>query len=291
MPMNEPGGDDSGPRGTVGPVPPGTKRGAGSPREGVAREVGGGALSRDRSTPRAMLNPAPWPARPIIRRPAPSSQCAISRLPTSKRAQPEGLDERRHARLGLRVVAGEEHVQRAAQGQDVGEDGVERLHDVRARRDGLGDLLRAGRTVRGDQLGVVGGGEGVGDVDDDLAGQRVPVLSDDRHGAGVGHGEDDDVAGRGGAECPGRGAAAELGGQVLGLGRVTADDLDGVAAFDSSGADGAGVGPEAEDADAAHDCAAILVPFLVGASYGPVHVDRWRRARARRYFEPVRRRS
>ncbi len=87
-----------------------------------------------------------------------------------QRAQPETLDERRHAHLGPRVVAGEEHVQRAAQGQDVGEDGVECLHDVRARRDGFGDLLRAGRAVRGDQLGVVGGGEGVGDIDDDFAG-------------------------------------------------------------------------------------------------------------------------
>ena len=119
--------------------------------------------------------------------------------------------------LASRVVAGDEHVQRAALGQDVAEDGVERLHDVRARRGGLGDLLRAGSAVRGDQRGGVGV-EGVGDVDDDLAGQRVPVLGEDLHGAGVGHGEDDDVAGRGGGECPGRRAAAERGGQVLGLG-------------------------------------------------------------------------
>src|SRR5579859_1759241 len=33
--------------------------------------------------------------------------------------------------------------------------------------------------------GVTSGGNGVGDVDDDLAGQRVPALSDDRHGAGA----------------------------------------------------------------------------------------------------------
>src|SRR3984893_12219857 len=65
-----------------------------------------------------------------------------------QRAQPEALDERRHARLGVRVVAGDEHVQRAALGQDVAEDGVERLHDVRARRGGPGDLLRAGGSVR-----------------------------------------------------------------------------------------------------------------------------------------------
>src|SRR6202030_1427924 len=124
--------------------------------------------------------------------------------------------------------------------------------DVRARRGGLGDLLRAGGAVRGDQRGGVGV-EGVGDVDDDLAGQRVPVPGEDRRGAGVGYGEDDDVAGRGGAECPGRGAAAERGGQVLGLGRVAAGDLDGVAALDRAGAYGAGHAPQADEADAAHD--------------------------------------
>ena len=74
--------------------------------------------------------------------------------------------------LGLRVVAGDEHVQRAALGwtgsQDVGEQGVERLDDMRAGGGGLGDLLRAGTAVRGDKAREVGG-EGVGDVDEDLA--------------------------------------------------------------------------------------------------------------------------
>jgi hypothetical protein len=46
---------------------------------------------------------------------------------------------------------------------------------------------------------------GVGDVDDDLASPRVPVLTDDRHGAVEQHGEDDDDAGRGGAPRSGRG--------------------------------------------------------------------------------------
>src|ERR1019366_5635353 len=113
----------------------------------------------------------------------------------------------------------------------------------------LGDLLRAGSAVRGDQPGCLGV-EGVGDVDDDLAGQRVPVLGDDRHGAGVRHREDDDVAGRGGAECPGRGAAAERGGH--GLGRGAADDLDGVAASERPAGEGAGHVPQADNADAAH---------------------------------------
>jgi hypothetical protein len=38
-----------------------------------------------------------------------------------------------------------------------------------------------------------------------------------------------------------------------GLGRVAADDLDGVAALDRAGAYGAGHAPQADNADAAHD--------------------------------------
>ena len=116
--------------------------------------------------------------------------------------------------LCLRVVAGDEHVQRAALGwagrQDVGEQGVERLDDMRAGGGGLGDLLRAGTAVGGDKaLGI--GGDGVGDVDDDLACQGVPVLADHRRRAGVRHGEDDDVPGRGGAGRPDSGAAERRG--------------------------------------------------------------------------------
>jgi hypothetical protein len=139
------------------------------------------------------------------------------------------------------AVSGEEHVQRAPLGQDVAEDGVERLHDVRARWDRPGDLLRSGSAIRSDQPGGVGV-EGVGDIDDDLAGQRIPVL-----GTGtalvVRHGEDDDVAGRGSAECPGRGPAAERGDKALSLGRVAADELDGVAARDCASGDGTGDAP------------------------------------------------
>ena len=77
--------------------------------------------------------------------------------------------------LGLRVVAGDEHVQRATLGwagrQNVGEQGVERLDDMRAGGGGLGDLLRAGTAVGGDKAGDIGG-DGVGDVDDDLPCRR-----------------------------------------------------------------------------------------------------------------------
>src|ERR1700761_3455008 len=67
--------------------------------------------------------------------------------PGVQRAQSHALDERRHVGLGLRVVAGHEHVHRAALGQHIGEQSVERLDDLRAGRGGLGDLLRAGTAV------------------------------------------------------------------------------------------------------------------------------------------------
>jgi hypothetical protein len=51
---------------------------------------------------------------------------------------------------------------------------------------------------------------------------------------------------------PGRGAAADRGGQVLGLGLVAADDLDGIAALDRAGAYGVGHAPQTDDADTAH---------------------------------------
>ena len=63
----------------------------------------------------------------------------------------------------------------------------------------LRDLLRPGAPDRGYEPGE-GRIEGVGDIDDDLAGQRVPILGDDRRFAGVRQGEDDDVPGRDAAE-------------------------------------------------------------------------------------------
>src|ERR1022692_1220663 len=110
-------------------------------------------------------------------RPDPFQPAGYLQAADIERTQSEALDERRHTRVGPRVISGEEHVQRTPLGQDVAEDGVERLHDVRARRDGLGDLLRAGNAIRSDQPGGVGV-EGVGDVDDDLAGQRIAVFRD-----------------------------------------------------------------------------------------------------------------
>ena len=154
--------------------------------------------------------------------------------------------------LALRVVAGDEDVQRPALGQDSTEDGVECLHHAGAGRGRLGDFLRD-RGAIGDGKPVGRGIEGVADVDDDLAREGVSVLGDDRNDIGVQQGHDDDVPGRDGAELSRRGAAAESLGQVSGLGLIAADDLDGVAARYRQRADGAGHVPGADDADAAHE--------------------------------------
>jgi hypothetical protein len=132
----------------------------------------------------------------------------------------------------------------------VAEDGVERLDDVRSRGSALGDLLRGGTALWRNQSREVGI-ERVGDVDDHLARQRVAELAHERYGVGVGHGEDDYVAGRGCADRPRRGAADHPG-QSVGLGSIAADDLDRVAARECTAAQGAGHVPRPDDADPAH---------------------------------------
>src|SRR5487761_740620 len=88
-----------------------------------------------------------------------------------QRAEPEALDERRHARLGLRIVASDEDVGTALL-QDMTEDGVECLHHAGAGRGRLGDFLRD-RGVLAVTQPVARGIAGVAYVDDDLA--RVGV--------------------------------------------------------------------------------------------------------------------
>ena len=109
----------------------------------------------------------------------------------------------------------------------------------------------------GDGQPVGSGIEGVADVDDDLARERVSVLGDDRKHIGVQQGHDDDVPGRDGAEFSRRGAAAKTLGQVSGLGLIAADDLDSVAARHCQRADGAGHVPGADDADDAHEMSCL----------------------------------
>jgi hypothetical protein len=145
-----------------------------------------------------------------------------------QRAQPEALDERLHARLRLRIVAGDEDVERLALLQDMTEDGVECLKHAGAGRGRLGDFLRdRGVLACGQPVGL--GIKGVADVDDDLAREGVSVLGDDRNDTVVQHGHNDDVPGWDGAPLSCRGAAAESLGQVSGLGLIAAHDLDGVA--------------------------------------------------------------
>ena len=46
---------------------------------------------------------------------------------------------------------------------------------MRARGGGLGDFLRSERALQGEKAGKIGG-DGVGDVDDGLAAQGIPVI-------------------------------------------------------------------------------------------------------------------
>ena len=102
------------------------------------------------------------------------------------------------------------------------------------------------------------GVEGVADVDDDLAGEGVTVLGDNRDDACVQQGCDDDVSGRDGAPGARRRAAAQSLGQVVGLGLIAAHDLDGVAAGHSPGADRARHVARTDEGDAAHVCVLSL---------------------------------
>ncbi len=157
--------------------------------------------------------------------------------------QSEALDERRDACLRLRVVAGEEHIQRVALdwtgSQDVGELGVERLDHNRIGRGGLGDLLRAGTVLRGHEVREVSV-DGVGDVDEELACQRFAVLLHHVENGGVGNRQDDDVPGRGGAERSCRRTGADLLGQRPRLRGIATRHLDGVSGLDGKAADRCG---------------------------------------------------
>ena len=68
-------------------------------------------------------------------------------------------------------------------GKDAAEDRIERLDDV-GLGGGGGDLL-GHRVARGGHESGAVGVERVGDVDEDLAGQRVAVVRDRFDGAGV----------------------------------------------------------------------------------------------------------
>jgi len=84
------------------------------------------------------------------------------------------------------------------------------------------------------------GGDGVGDVDEELACQLFAVLLHHIENGGVGNRQDDDVPGRGGAERPCRRASSDLLGQRSRLGGVATHRLDGVSGLGGKAADRCG---------------------------------------------------
>jgi hypothetical protein len=148
--------------------------------------------------------------------------------------------------------------------EDVAEDRVQRLHDVRALGGGSGDLLGR-RVARGSQESAGVGVERVGDVNEDLAGQRIALVRDYGNHAGVRDGHDDDVTQRRCAVRAGGGSVADLVGECLSLGGAAADELDGVAVFRRPGADGDGHVARADDADGGNDVCSSVVSGSVGS--------------------------
>jgi hypothetical protein len=123
---------------------------------------------------------------------------------------------------------------------------------------GRGHLL-GHRVARGSHQSAGVGVERVGDVDEDLAGQRIAVVRDHFNRAGVQDGDDDDVTRW---PCPERadgGSVPDLVDKCLSLGGVAAHDLDGVAVLRRPGADGGGHVARADDADGGHDMYSLVV--------------------------------
>ena len=115
-------------------------------------------------------------ARVSCRKPTASSSRARVSEPASMAFEATGGDDAGQGRLGVGVVAGDQHGggQRAdgAGGEGAGEGGVERLEHARLGQRG-GDL-GGGGAVGGHDEGVEGlEVQRVGDVDDDLAGEAA----------------------------------------------------------------------------------------------------------------------
>jgi hypothetical protein len=98
--------------------------------------------------------------------------------------------------------------------------------------------------ARGSHESTYVGVERVGDVNEDLAGQRIAGVRDHLDRAGVHHGHDDDVTQRPCAERADGGSVADLVGERLGFSGVAAHVFDGVAVLRRPGADGSGMLPE-----------------------------------------------
>ena len=209
------------------------------------------------SAPKAMSKPAPLRASAHQEDAGPFE--GVGHLEPSCVEGPhvQALQKRRDACLRLGAVAGEERVQGLVLSKDAAEDRVERLHDVCALGGGGGDLL-GHRVARGRHESAGVGVERVGDVDEDLAGQRIAVVRDHVDRAGVQDGHDDDVTRRPCAERADGGSVADLVGERLSLGGVAAHELDGVAVLRRPGADGGGHVARADDADGGHDVCSLV---------------------------------
>src|SRR5512132_786243 len=106
-------------------------------------------------------------------------------------------------------------------------------------RDKLLDLLGSGG-ARWRRQPVPGlGVDGVGDVDDGLAGELIGVLADGVLDAGIVDGEDDHLAAERSPGIERGGGATEVLGEPLRICRVAVDDLDLVASRDDAGSDAA----------------------------------------------------
>lgn len=193
--------------------------------------------------------------RPSSSRPTFSSARAMNSSPVSQGRSPRLSTNADTRAFACASSPHDEHVQRAILGrayrQNVGEHSVERLDDMRVIRSRLGDLLCAG-TVVGDDEALQVGGYGVGDVNDDLASQRVPVLPHHRRRAGVRHGEDDDVPGRGGVEAVPTVAPPSAAANSLALAGSRPMISTALPPHERPGGQGAGHVPQADNADAAH---------------------------------------
>src|SRR3954453_19434696 len=157
-------------------------------------------------------------------------------------AQAGGGDDPGQQRLGLGVVAGDQHggglLAYGAGSQGGGEGGVERL-DHAGLRKRRGDLGGGGAVGRDDQRVEGLDVQRVGDVDDDLAGQLLTALGDDVGDRPVVDREDDDLAGD----------------RLVGV--LVAKQLDGVAAPADDGGDCLTHVAGAEDAHVRHDGAPV----------------------------------
>jgi hypothetical protein len=138
-------------------------------------------LIRTLQNPREKLkSPTPWRPRPTYSRPAPSSQCAMFRSPVSCGRSPRLLMNADT----LALARASSPAMNTSSGPPAARTSRNSVLNAFTTWALLGAALslRDGGAVRDREPGDAGV-DGVGDVDDDLAGQRLPELADGRHRA------------------------------------------------------------------------------------------------------------